>query len=90
MAAIAAANGLDEVAARLRGSSRAMGYPSRFDEPIDSRLLRDHFASARDRSGAEAWQRAEQVGAALSLEEAIAYALDQSDVIAGRPGRGSD
>jgi hypothetical protein len=86
IAAVAATTGLDEVAARLRGSSRAMGYPSSFDEPIDSRLSRDHFAPARNRYGAAAWQRAEQVGAALSLEEAMAYALEQSDVIAERTG----
>jgi hypothetical protein len=86
MAAVAATSGVDEVAARLRGSSRGMGYPSSFDEPIDSRLSRDHFASARNRYGAAAWQRAEQVGAALSLEEAIAYALDQSDGLRERTG----
>jgi hypothetical protein len=85
MAAVAAANRLDEVAARLRGSSRAMGYPSSLDEPIDDRLSRDHFAAARKRYGAAAWERAEQIGAALTLEEAIAYALDESDRIASNP-----
>jgi predicted ATPase/DNA-binding SARP family transcriptional activator len=85
MAAVAAANGLDEAVARLRGSSRAMGYPSSFDKPIDDRLSRLYFAPARKRYGASAWRRAEQAGAALSLEEALAYAREQSDLMARDP-----
>jgi predicted ATPase/DNA-binding SARP family transcriptional activator len=90
MAAVAAANGLDEVAAQLRGSSRAMGYPSSFDEPIESRLSRHHFAPARKRYGASAWHRAEQAGAALSLDEAVAYAREHSDVMARDPRTSSE
>jgi hypothetical protein len=56
-----------------------MGYPPRrLDEPINDRLERDYFEPARARYGSEAWRHAEQAGAALSREQAIAYALEQS------------
>ena len=47
LAALAAADGQCEAAARLRGAARACGYPpAAFDRHIDDRLERDYFAAA--------------------------------------------
>ncbi len=79
MAAVAAAQGDDDIAARLRGAARAFGYAvARFDKRIDDRLEREYLATARIRYGDTEWRRAEQAGSALSLEQAIALALEQS------------
>jgi predicted ATPase/DNA-binding SARP family transcriptional activator len=78
LAAVAAAQGRDETAARLRGAAHALGYPPvAFDKRIDDRLERDYLAAARTRYGDDAWRADEQAGARLSLEQAIAYALDE-------------
>ena len=75
LAAVAAAENQDAIAARLRGAARAWGYPTtEIDVHIDDRLERDYFAAARARMGPELWTRAEQHGACLSLAEAIALA----------------
>jgi tetratricopeptide (TPR) repeat protein len=79
LAAVAAANGRDEVAARLRGAALALGYPpATFDKRIDDRLDRMYIGPARTRYGHAAWGIAESDGAALSYSEAAAYALEQT------------
>ena len=76
LAAVAAAEGRYEMAARLRGVTRAFGYPpASFDKRIDDRLERDYLAAARARYGDVAWRDGEQAGAGMSREQAIAYAL---------------
>lgn len=78
LAAVAAAQGRDETAARLRGAARALGYPpATLDTQIDNRLERDYLAAARTRYGYVAWAADERAGARLSREEAIAYALGE-------------
>ncbi len=78
LGAVAAAQGCDEAAARLRGAARALGYPpATFDKQIDDRLERDYLAAARTRYGDAAWCADEQAGAELSREAAIAYALGE-------------
>jgi predicted ATPase/DNA-binding SARP family transcriptional activator len=78
LAAVAAANGRDERAARLRGAAHTLGYPpATFDKKIDDRLERDYLAAARTRYGDAAWHADEQAGAGLSREAAIAYALGE-------------
>lgn len=83
LAAVSAAQGRDETAARLSGAAHALGYPpAAFDKRIDDRLERDYIAAARVRYGDIRWDAGEQAGAALSREQAIAYALERrSDVI---------
>ena len=85
LAAVAAAQGRDETAARLRGAAHALGYPpTTFDKRIDDRLERDYLAVARTRQGDAAWHADEQAGAGLSREQAIAYVLDDRSGSAGR------
>ena len=78
LAAVAATQGRHETAAMLRGAARAAGYPpTTFDQRIDHRLERVFFASARISHGETAWDNAEQAGATLHYQQAIAYALQQ-------------
>jgi predicted ATPase len=85
LAAVAACDGRYEVAASLRGAARAMGYPANArDTPVDDRLERDYFAPARARHGTDPWQRAEASGAALSYDETIALALEESSLARAR------
>jgi predicted ATPase/DNA-binding SARP family transcriptional activator len=78
LAAVAAAQGRDATAARLRGAARAGGYPpATLDRRIDQRLERDYVAAARTRYGAVAWDADEQAGARLSRDEAIAHAFGE-------------
>jgi len=77
MAAVAAAQGDDAIAARLRGAAEAFGYAmALFDKRIDDRLEREYLAAAQIRCGDTEWRRGEQTGAALSLEQAIDLALE--------------
>jgi predicted ATPase/DNA-binding SARP family transcriptional activator len=76
LAAIAAREGQPERAARLLGAARALGYPPAGDQPIDDRLEQGYFAAARAAYGEVAWQHAQQLGATLSYDQAIAYALE--------------
>jgi predicted ATPase/DNA-binding SARP family transcriptional activator len=79
LAAVAAAEGRYEVAARLRGAARALGYPAAlFDQRIDDRLERTYIAPARNRYGDAAWQVAEQAGAEFTYLQATTYALEQT------------
>jgi hypothetical protein len=75
LAAVSAGDALLDKAARLLGAARRMGYPPPDEQPIDKRLERDYFAVARARYGPDSWRRAEQIGASLSYEQAIAEAL---------------
>jgi predicted ATPase/DNA-binding SARP family transcriptional activator len=89
LAAVAAAQGRDETAARLRGAARTLGYPpAALDRRIDNRLERDYLAAARTRYGDAAWDADEQAGARLSREAAIAYALrERSETHQPHPDR---
>ena len=82
LAAVSAAQGQPEQAAKLRGAGRALGYPQPEDNAIDRRLERDYFSPARAACGLTAWRRAERAGAGLSYEAAIDLALHRS-----RPAR---
>jgi class 3 adenylate cyclase/predicted ATPase len=78
LAAVAAVQGDDARAARLRGAALAAGYPpATFDKRIDDRLERDYLGAARRRYGEVAWREGEQAGQELSRADAIAYALDE-------------
>ena len=78
LAAVAAAQGHDETAARLRGAASALGYPpATLDRRIDDRLECDYLAAARTRYGDPAWRTDERAGARLSREAAIASALGE-------------
>jgi len=80
LAAIAAAGGALDRAARLVGAARSMGWPLFSDDArIDARLERDYFAAARAQHGETPWAEAERAGAALSYHEAIAYALGETE-----------
>jgi predicted ATPase/DNA-binding SARP family transcriptional activator/class 3 adenylate cyclase len=84
LAAVAAAQGRDERAARLRGAAHASGYPpATFDKKIDDRLERDYLAAARTRYADVPWRDAERAGEGLSLEHAIAYALGEQSETTG-------
>jgi predicted ATPase len=80
LAAISACEGQFERAARLFGAARALGYPNTpAAEPIHARLEREYLAAARSRYGPEAWRRAEDTGAALSFEDAVAFGTGRGD-----------
>jgi predicted ATPase/class 3 adenylate cyclase len=90
LAAVAAAQGRDERAARLRGAARTLGYPpATFDKRIDDRLERDYLTAARTRYGGVAWRDGQQAGEGLSREHAIAYALgERSETIQPQTDQG--
>jgi predicted ATPase/DNA-binding SARP family transcriptional activator len=76
LAAIAVLDGDDKRAATLAGAAEA----HRYDQPedhVETRLDGAFFEPARARYGAAAWNAAAREGSALSLEDAIAYALAQ-------------
>jgi hypothetical protein len=74
MAGVAAAQGRDELAARLMGAAE-ITCEERHD-PVIARQLDDHcFAPARARLGERAWQRAHAAGASLTSREAVEAAL---------------
>ncbi len=74
LAAVATVLGDDHCAARLCGAAAAHRdeHPG---DPVDARLDATFFEPARTRSGIDAWNVALRDGAALSFEDAIAYAL---------------
>jgi predicted ATPase/class 3 adenylate cyclase/DNA-binding SARP family transcriptional activator len=97
LAAVAAAQGLDERAARLRGAAHASGYPpATFDRKIDDRLERDYLSAARTRCGDVAWRNGERAGEEMSSEQVIDYALGkpsdtcQPQTERGRASTGAD
>ncbi|MGZ4251365.1 MAG: hypothetical protein ACXVUE_24075 [Solirubrobacteraceae bacterium] len=65
----------------MLGAADALGYfSSAPDTPVFERLERDFFGPGRECYGAAAWQRAEEIGAAMPYDDAIAYALEDSAV----------
>jgi hypothetical protein len=76
LAAVAAAHDDVERAARLSGASETHRYDQPQD-PVDARIEATFFEPARSRCGLGVWDAAWRDGATLSLEDAIAYALDE-------------
>jgi hypothetical protein len=86
IAAIAAIDGDDEAAARLRGAARAAGYPpGDSDRATDERLTRNYLTAAQTRLGPAAWQRHEAIGAAWTTSEATTFAITWVGVRAPAP-----
>lgn len=79
LAAIATVHGDDHGAARLVGAASAHAYGEQ-QEVIENRLDAAFFRVARGRYGGETWDAATREGAALSFDDAVAYALDQPQV----------
>jgi predicted ATPase len=79
LACVAAAQGESERAARLFGASEAlpeaMGAPL---EPGERALQEPYLAAARSQLDETSWQEAWAEGRAMTLEEAIAYALEEA------------
>jgi tetratricopeptide (TPR) repeat protein len=79
LACVAAARGEAERAARLFGASEAlpeaMGAPL---QPGERALQEPYLAAARSQLEEAAWQEAWAEGRAMTLEEAIAYALEEA------------
>jgi len=80
LAAVAAAGDDDlDRAARLTGAAAAHHYDEP-EDPVNVRLEATFLEPARARYGADAWDAGVREGAALSFEDAIAYALDERRV----------
>jgi hypothetical protein len=79
LAAIAVVNGDDMRAATLVGAAEEHRYDAPQD-PVEARLEAAFFEPARTRCGIAAWIAAAREGSALSLEDAIAYALEEPPV----------
>jgi hypothetical protein len=77
LAAVAVAHGKLRHAAQLRGAAAAHGYGQQQTD-VEARLEAAFFTAARTRHRADAWDAAAREGAALSLEDAIAYALEET------------
>jgi hypothetical protein len=75
LAAVAALRNDRDRAARLLGAAHEHAYGSD-QHKIEARLNAAFLEPARRRHGAAAWDAAARDGAALSIENAIAYALD--------------
>jgi predicted ATPase/class 3 adenylate cyclase len=76
LAAVAAVDGDLQRAARLTGAATAHRHGAPHT-PVDDRLDAAFFTDARTRYGAHAWDATTRDGAALSFEDAIAYALEE-------------
>jgi tetratricopeptide (TPR) repeat protein len=76
LAAVAVISNDVERAARLLGAATAHRYDEA-EDPLDTRLRATFFEPARARWGVDAWSAAVYDGAALSFEDAVAYALDE-------------
>jgi predicted ATPase/DNA-binding SARP family transcriptional activator len=74
LAAVASARGDTERAARLSGAAEAYRY-GRPSYPVEDRLRAMFVDPARSRLGEASWDAAAREGAAMGLDEAIAYAL---------------
>jgi predicted ATPase len=76
LAAVAVVRGDVHRAARLVGAAGAhrFGQP---EDPVHARLDATFFDPARTRHGPDAWDAAARGGATLSVEDAIAYALEE-------------
>jgi hypothetical protein len=75
LGATAASVAEDDRAARLLGPARAHGPIS--DPYLVVQLEEHFFAPARAPLGERAWNEAHGAGSALSLDEAITFALDR-------------
>jgi predicted ATPase/DNA-binding SARP family transcriptional activator len=75
LAAIEARSGDTERAARLLGAASAVG-PWGGDADVAARLERQFFAPARAQHGTRRWNDAHAVGAQMSFDEAIAFAVN--------------
>jgi predicted ATPase/class 3 adenylate cyclase len=76
LAAVAAVHDDVHRAARLSGAAGAHRY-GQAEDAVDARLEATFLAPARARCGADAWHDTAREGAALSFEDAIAYALEE-------------
>jgi tetratricopeptide (TPR) repeat protein len=76
LAAVAAVHDDVHRAARLSGAAAAHRY-GQPEDAVDARLEATFFTPARARCGAHAWHDTAREGAALSFEDAIAYALEE-------------
>jgi non-specific serine/threonine protein kinase len=85
LAAVAAVHDDLSRAARLSGAAVAHRVGTPHDD-MDARLDATFFQPARTRLGGTAWNAALREGAALGLDAAIAYALDESRHQAGNLG----
>jgi predicted ATPase/DNA-binding SARP family transcriptional activator len=77
LAAVAVLDGDATRAATLVGAAAAHRYDTP-EDPVVARLETAFFAPARTRCGTSAWDAAARAGNALSFDDAIAYALDES------------
>jgi hypothetical protein len=71
LAAVAAARGDLDRAARLSGAADAHRFGKQ-DDAVDARLHETYFQPARSRHGPDAWDAAFREGAAMSFDDAIA------------------
>jgi predicted ATPase/DNA-binding SARP family transcriptional activator len=76
LAAISAVGNDPRRAARLAGAAAAHRY-GRGEDVVDARLRANFIEPARMRFRADEWDAAVREGAALSLQDAIAYALEE-------------
>ena len=83
VAALAAVQDRPEPAARLAGAVAA--HIGATDNAVQTRLEATFLEPARVRCGPDKWDACARRGAALSLEEATAYALEPPPVHARRP-----
>jgi predicted ATPase/DNA-binding SARP family transcriptional activator len=79
LAAVAAARGQDELAARLLAAARA-GGPERHPAALERQLDERCFGPARARLGEPAWTAASAAGAALTPSETVDAALSAQQV----------
>ena len=77
LAAIAVVDGDAMRAATLVGAADAHRYDTP-EDPVEARLDETFFEPARRRCGTDAWNGAAREGSALTFEDAIAYALEES------------
>jgi hypothetical protein len=76
LAAVAATRGNTDRAARLAGAADALHHGAPY-APVEDRLDAIFFEAARASCGADAWNAAADEGAALSFDDAIAFALQE-------------
>jgi hypothetical protein len=84
LAAIATIENELERAARLAGAAAAHRH-GHTDDAVVTRVDATILEAARTRCGSDAWDAALRKGTALSLEDAIAYALDEPIPQAANP-----
>jgi hypothetical protein len=77
LAAVAAALDDGQRAGRLLGAAAAYGE-DRPEDPVEVRINAIFFEPVRTRCGIDAWNAALQSGAALSFEDAVAYAVGET------------